>query len=312
MKEVEAYRRFHHENIIRCMDSCVVSDHDGGKIIYIFLPYYKVSSESNGVISHLHQRGNLQDAIAANVVNHNNFPQLEMLKLFRGVCYAIRSMHTYTLPSVPLTNENEDDMNNAEASLMAGDANANSAHVLGQEADEESGMQADGTPGDVIPYAHRDIKPGNVMIADDGITPILMDFGSAIRARTRIDTRQQALLQQDLAAEQSTMPYRAPELFDVKTGATIDEKVDIWSLGCLLFAMAYGLSPFETSQTDQGGSMALAVLNGQYKFPPGNNDPYSDVTRNLIKALLVVDPANRPDIHKTISLVDDAISSLNS
>lgn len=24
------------------------------------------------------------------------------------------------------------------------------------------------------------------------------------------------------------MPYRAPELFDVKTGTTIDEKVDIW------------------------------------------------------------------------------------
>jgi hypothetical protein len=24
------------------------------------------------------------------------------------------------------------------------------------------------------------------------------------------------------------MPYRAPELFDVKTGTTLDEKVDIW------------------------------------------------------------------------------------
>jgi serine/threonine protein kinase len=33
---------------------------------------------------------------------------------------------------------------------------------------------------------------------------------------------------QDIAAEQSTMAYRAPELFDVKTGQTIDEKVDIW------------------------------------------------------------------------------------
>ena len=33
---------------------------------------------------------------------------------------------------------------------------------------------------------------------------------------------------QDIAAEQSTMAYRAPELFDVKTGQTLDEKVDIW------------------------------------------------------------------------------------
>lgn len=33
------------------------------------------------------------------------------------------------------------------------------------------------------------------MIADDG-SPILMDFGSAVKARMKIETRQQALLQQ--------------------------------------------------------------------------------------------------------------------
>jgi serine/threonine kinase 16 len=66
------------------------------------------------------------------------------------------------------------------------------------------------------------------MIADDGKTPILMDFGSTMLARVHIENRSQALLQQDIAAEQSTMAYRAPELFDVKTGQTIDEKVDIW------------------------------------------------------------------------------------
>ncbi len=36
------------------------------------------------------------------------------------------------------------------------------------------------------------------MIADDGVTPILMDFGSTIKARIKIDTRSQALLQQVL------------------------------------------------------------------------------------------------------------------
>lgn len=35
----------------------------------------------------------------------------------------------------------------------------------------------------------------NVMIADDGV-PILMDFGSTIKARIKIENRQQALLQQ--------------------------------------------------------------------------------------------------------------------
>lgn len=67
---------------------------------------------------------------------------------------------------------------------------------------------------EVVPYAHRDIKPGlaliliipkaenlivlsrNVMVADDGVTPILMDFGSTVKARIDVQTRSQALYQQ--------------------------------------------------------------------------------------------------------------------
>ncbi len=71
------------------------------------------------------------------------------------------------------------------------------------------------------------------MVADDGVTPILMDLGSCTKARMPIENRSQALIQQDIAAEHSTMAYRAPELFDVKTGTTLDEKVDIWV--CRLF-----------------------------------------------------------------------------
>jgi len=71
------------------------------------------------------------------------------------------------------------------------------------------------------------------MIADDGVTPILMDLGSCTQAQITIENRSQALLQQDIAAEHSTMAYRAPELFDVKTGTTLDEKVDIWVCGLI-------------------------------------------------------------------------------
>lgn len=86
------------------------------------------------------------------------------------------------------------------------------------------------------------------------------------------------------------MPYRAPELFDVKTGTTLDEKVDIWSLGCTLFAVAYGYSPFETD----GASIAMAVLSGRYKHPAG----YSERVTKLIDAMLVPEPSKRPDIQK--------------
>ncbi|THV07287.1 other/NAK protein kinase [Dendrothele bispora CBS 962.96] len=356
MREVEAYRRFKHPNIIKILDSAVIQDPDGeGKIVYLFLPLYK--------------RGNLQDAINTNVVNGTHFPEQEMVRLFKGTCEAIRAMHTYRAAVGPtasssssrqngsasrqapsrLSNDDNDDHEDARfpepegdgddgysyggsGSLlgrggMAGKASGDDSasvplvskhqsgdddHVVfdGDEELERLQENADAPVGatEIVPYAHRDLKPGNVMIADDGVTPILMDFGSTTKARIHIENRSQALLQQDIAAEQSTMAYRAPELFDVKTGITLDEKVDIWSLGCTLFALAYSHSPFENTQTtEQGGSIAMAVLNAQYKHP---SSAYSQGLKDLIDSMLKLDPKERPDIHEVIQATDKVLRSL--
>ncbi|KAI8386942.1 kinase-like domain-containing protein [Blakeslea trispora] len=162
---------------------------------------------------------------------------------------------------------------------------------------------------DTEPYAHRDLKPSNILISDDGKTPILMDFGSVTKARLFIRSRQDALLQQDIAAENSTIPYRAPELFDVQTNSTLDEKVDIWSLGCTVYAAAYGQNPFEAIVNEMGGSIALTILNGQYSFPVDKQqtDPYSNQFRQLIKSMLMVDPKERPDINEVIAKVESMV-----
>lgn len=158
------------------------------------------------------------------------------------------------------------------------------------------------------------------MIADDGKTPILMDLGSLAPSPTPITSRSLALAVQDTAAEHSTMPYRAPELFDVKTGSTIDTKVDIWSLGCTLYACLIGKSPFEARSEETGGSLSLCVLGGDWRFPDempqrgkqkaSTDDGINDGVKDVVRRCLKVEPSERPDVDELITLVENVIATL--
>jgi len=148
-------------------------------------------------------------------------------------------------------------------------------------------------------WAHRDIKIENVLVRSDGHNVVLMDFGSTTEARVKIKSRQQALELQDWAAEQCTMFYRAPELFDVPSNCIIDERTDVWSLGCLLYAMAYGESPFERRYYESGGSVALAAASGKYEIPRDN--PYSKNVTQMIGWLIKPNPSKRPFLSKVVA-----------
>lgn len=47
-------------------------------------------------------------------------------------------------------------------------------------------------------------------------------------ARVQVCGTQAARTLQDLAAERCSMPYRAPELFNVESYCMVDERTDIW------------------------------------------------------------------------------------
>jgi len=75
---------------------------------------------------------------------------------------------------------------------------------------------------------HRDIKPGNVIVTRDHMAKIT-DFGVAAQAG------------QDDSLSLGTTKYMAPEVF---SGATVDERVDIYSLGFLAYEMLTGRDYF--------------------------------------------------------------------
>ncbi|KAJ1992401.1 Serine/threonine-protein kinase env7 [Dimargaris cristalligena] len=327
MREVDMYRRFRHSGIIKLRDVYVAEGISGAgssliaeprsksnaaaaasarrrpsstsapavdQTVYMFLPYYR--------------RGNLQDWIQTERLEGAAMAEPALLRLFRQICEAVQAMHEYhaegELPALSQSHTNTSGGGSATSSstvsppLSSGDGEAGDSSAV-----ESYKRASDGLL--ITPYAHRDIKPANIMLRDDGITPVLMDLGSSRKARVYIANRQMALQEQDDAAEHCSMPYRAPELFDVPTDTTLDEKVDIWSLGALLYALAYGPSPFESQMNEQGGSIALAVMNGKYTIPA--SDPYSPVVSKLIKSMLVTDPAQRPNIRDILPILDRAI-----
>lgn len=123
---------------------------------------------------------------------------------------------------------------------------------------------------------------------------VLMDFGSTKPARVEVFNRTEAVAVQEDAEAHCTAPYRAPELWDVPSRCSLDERVDVWSAGCLLYFLLCGESPFERVLNEAGGSLMLAVLNGRVSWPPEWRDRCPQGLRDLVMSCLDVNPSTRP------------------
>jgi serine/threonine kinase 16 len=152
--------------------------------------------------------------------------------------------------------------------------------------------------------AHRDIKPHNILLFDNGDgthRAVVMDLGSTSQLEVKIRNRREANELQDECQSKCSPPYRAPELHDPSTDVVIDGRVDVFSLGATLYALAYGFNPFENPKR---GFEKLALLNGNAHFPENGENmygmTYSKAFNHLIKAMLKPNPSKRTKLSKVM------------
>ncbi|XP_054731167.1 cyclin-G-associated kinase [Anastrepha obliqua] len=138
------------------------------------------------------------------------------------------------------------------------------------------------------PITHRDIKIENFLIGNDKQLK-LCDFGSTTKETyaPTIDwgAKQRNILEDQLSSVTTPM-YRAPEMLDTWSNYEIGIKVDIWALGCILYALCFQKHPFEDSAK-------LRIVNGNYILP---TDSRFHCFHEIIKGCLNVNPAHRFNI----------------
>lgn len=134
---------------------------------------------------------------------------------------------------------------------------------------------------------HRDVKPGNVLLAKDGRV-LLTDFGIAAIEGDSSITRTGEIV--------GSIDYLAPERV---TGGTPGTASDLWSLGATLYTAVEARSPFRRTSPI---SSLQAVVNDE---PPALRQ--SGALGPVITALLRKDPADRPSAQEAERMLLEAM-----
>ena len=135
------------------------------------------------------------------------------------------------------------------------------------------------------PIIHRDLKPENLLMFE-GEKVKVTDFGWSAESEEIRNTFC------------GTQEYLAPEMIK---GTGHDAKLDIWTLGVLLFEMVHGKTPFYVS--GKGKNIRIQrklieqnILEGKYSL----NESLQPATKEIINAMLNPDKNLRPSAEELI------------
>jgi serine/threonine-protein kinase TTK/MPS1 len=144
---------------------------------------------------------------------------------------------------------------------------------------------------------HSDLKPANFLLVAGRLK--LIDFGIA----SAVQSDKTSVIKD---SQMGTFNFMSPEAIqDVATGPQYDAsgtrkpcikisiKSDVWSLGCILYNLAYGKMPFGEIRHPLMKLQAIVNPDHKINFSTEGQDP---LLIDVLKSCLVRDPRGRPSI----------------
>lgn len=162
-------------------------------------------------------------------------------------------------------------------------------------------------------FCHRDLKPNNILLNkitdkkdnnnyyyyNSYYIPIIIDLGSCRPREFLVDSKALCTDIQEDSERICTASYRPPELFDVPLNIYLDDRCDVWSLGCTFYFILFGICPFESIEN---GIEKYAIMTGNVDIPPKSKDfpkhRYSKDMYKLLKHCICVNYEKRYHLNK--------------
>jgi hypothetical protein len=142
---------------------------------------------------------------------------------------------------------------------------------------------------------HRDIKPDNIMVRDDGYLKVL-DFGLA-----RLATLLTSTTETESGGIVGTIRYMSPEQ---TVESAVGPPSDMFSLGVVLYELATGRHPFDA---ESAYGVLHAIVSHQPIPPSRLNPELPPDLESLILRMLDKDPSRRPTAAAVTMAMDTAI-----